>query len=77
MAIKGIYISAKEASKVYKCTPVHARRKLAALAKVLDLFRTRNLQGEVMIIPDIRRITYQQFADALNVSLDELEKAMK
>jgi hypothetical protein len=74
MAMYGNFITAKEASVFYKCRVEYARRKLRILA--LSLGKTRH-HKKYEVIPDIKNISYYEFADAHNIPMTELERILK
>lgn len=74
MAKLGNYISAKEASVFWRLSYKQTCRKLRVLASALGKKRPHKRYG---IVPDIKRVSYQEFADAHNVTLQELERIIK
>jgi hypothetical protein len=70
----GNYITAKEASIFYKCRLEYARRKLRVLAWKLGKTRFHKNYG---VIPDIKTISYHEFAKAHNIPMTELERILK
>lgn len=70
----GNFITAKEASRFYKCRLEYARRKLRILAWTLGKTRYRKDYG---VIPDIKSISYFEFAKAHNIPMSELERILK
>lgn len=73
MPMIGNYITAKEASIFYKCTVEYARRKLRVLAQSLNKRRIHNKKP----IPDIKHISYLEFAEAHNTPISELERILR
>lgn len=73
MALSGNYITAKEASIFYKCRVDYARKKMKVLAAFNQKFRYHNGKH----IPDIKNISYKEFAEAHGVTMSELEIILK